>query len=65
MTTFKERTSRYQACGSSIAHGRCVYAGEIMDGAPLCDARARVWNGCPFQSTHAINHTRIEQDNAA
>ena len=60
----KEHTIRYRACGSSIAHGRCVYAGGFEQGAPLCDARQKVWMGCPFQATHVLNPHHIE-DNAA
>ena len=55
-----------RACGSSIAHGKCVYAGEISLGVPTCGARARIWNGCPFQSTHAYSPAqRNELDGAA
>jgi hypothetical protein len=41
-----------RSCGSSIAHGECVYAGPITNGACLCHARATVWNGCIFRATH-------------
>lgn len=55
-TRTEERTSpAIRACGSSIAHGKCVYAAEIKLGVPTCGARARIWNGCPFQSTHTFH----------
>lgn len=52
VTTFNEQGESLRSCGSSIAHGHCVYAGEIADGVPMCDARHRIWVGCPCASVH-------------
>jgi len=53
MTQEDASPSQVRSCGSSIAHGQCVYAGPITTGVPLCHARIIVWNGCPFQALHA------------
>jgi hypothetical protein len=63
-----ERTRTKATCGSSIAHGQCVYAGPIENGVTQCGARFYVWNGCCFRSTHesspsrnALEHEELRQ----
>lgn len=43
-----------RACGSSIAHGSCVYAGENSHGVCQCDAPERIRKRCPFKGRATI-----------
>jgi hypothetical protein len=61
-TTDSSAPSPARCCGSSIAHGRCVYAGRIASGVTQCDARAFVWNGCPFKGVHTPSSAIAQSD---
>lgn len=45
---------KLRACGSSRAHSQCKYAGDMDNGIPICAARDRVRDECPFKSKATI-----------
>lgn len=43
-----------RACGSSIANRKCIYGEKIEHGVPVCEARDKVRNACPFKANATV-----------